>query len=206
MLPTNSTHVFQPLDVAVFAPMKKHWRKVMADWKKQSRSSKPLPKEIFPILLTKLVNSMQNLPDLLKSGFQTCGLHPLDRRQILMKLPQVPKQGAEQVSNEVVKGLLEEHRKVPEEKGKRGENYRKYKAGSALGAVDFVVDICEDDDPFADLVEEEEDFEVKEMVDLEDNDVDLEDEDEDEDEEVVKKTLLYMRKDVGWDMDEMLQL
>ena len=128
MLPTNSTHVFQPLDVAVFAPMKKHWRKVMADWKKQSRSSKPFPKEIFPILLTKLVNSMQNLPDLLKSGFQTCGLHPLDRRQILMKLPQAPKQGAEQVLDEVVKGLLEESiGRYPKRKVKGGKIYRNIK-------------------------------------------------------------------------------
>ena len=29
MLPTNSTHIFQPLDVVVFGPMKKVWRKVL---------------------------------------------------------------------------------------------------------------------------------------------------------------------------------
>jgi hypothetical protein len=29
----NATHLLQPLDVAVFAPLKKEWRKVLTAWK-----------------------------------------------------------------------------------------------------------------------------------------------------------------------------
>jgi hypothetical protein len=32
-LPENSTHILQPLDVAVFAPMKKRWRALITEWK-----------------------------------------------------------------------------------------------------------------------------------------------------------------------------
>lgn len=32
-LPTNSTHLTQPLDVAFFAPMKKKWSKIISQWK-----------------------------------------------------------------------------------------------------------------------------------------------------------------------------
>jgi hypothetical protein len=34
-LPENSTHMLQPLDVSVFAPMKKKWRQVLAEWKEE---------------------------------------------------------------------------------------------------------------------------------------------------------------------------
>ena len=33
--PENSTHLLQPLDVAVFAPVKKEWRKVLNAWKEE---------------------------------------------------------------------------------------------------------------------------------------------------------------------------
>lgn len=32
-LPENSTHLLQPLDVSVFAPMKRRWRQILGDWK-----------------------------------------------------------------------------------------------------------------------------------------------------------------------------
>jgi hypothetical protein len=34
-LPENSTHLLQPLDVAVFGPMKRRWREVLTAWKEQ---------------------------------------------------------------------------------------------------------------------------------------------------------------------------
>jgi hypothetical protein len=34
-LPENSTHLLQPLDVAVFAPMKRRWREVLTAWKEE---------------------------------------------------------------------------------------------------------------------------------------------------------------------------
>lgn len=34
-LPKNSTHLCQPLDVAVFGPLKRVWRDVLTEWKKR---------------------------------------------------------------------------------------------------------------------------------------------------------------------------
>ncbi len=34
-LPENSTHILQPLDVAVFATMKKRWRAIVTEWKEE---------------------------------------------------------------------------------------------------------------------------------------------------------------------------
>jgi hypothetical protein len=35
-LPENSTHILQPLDVAVFAPMNRYWREILSSWKNNS--------------------------------------------------------------------------------------------------------------------------------------------------------------------------
>jgi len=34
-LPENSTHLMQPLDVAVFGPMKRRWRHLLDQWKEE---------------------------------------------------------------------------------------------------------------------------------------------------------------------------
>jgi hypothetical protein len=34
-LPENSTHLLQPLDVSVFAPMKRKWREILSEWKEE---------------------------------------------------------------------------------------------------------------------------------------------------------------------------
>ena len=40
----NATHLIQPLDVCFFAPAKRHWRKILSQWRKESRSKGPIPK------------------------------------------------------------------------------------------------------------------------------------------------------------------
>ena len=57
-LPPNSTHLLQPLDVSFFAPMKRKWRAVLDNWRKESRRKGTIPKEQFPALLNKLCGSM----------------------------------------------------------------------------------------------------------------------------------------------------
>lgn len=57
-LPENATHLMQPLDVGVFAPMKRHWREILRDWKegcsRKGLHYATLPKTVcsFPILGT----------------------------------------------------------------------------------------------------------------------------------------------------------
>ena len=49
-LPENSTHLLQPLDVAVFAPVKKEWRQVLCNWKEEmtadGKNYATIPKQV----------------------------------------------------------------------------------------------------------------------------------------------------------------
>jgi hypothetical protein len=58
-LPENSTHLLQPLDVAVFGPMKRRWREVLTSWKEEcvrhGRNYATIPKHCFPGLLRQLL-------------------------------------------------------------------------------------------------------------------------------------------------------
>ena len=51
-LPPNSTHKTQPLDVAVFKPMKTAWKNILEKFKKgEGSNSSSIPKTMFPTLL-----------------------------------------------------------------------------------------------------------------------------------------------------------
>lgn len=87
LLPPNSTHLCQPLDLAYFSPLKTAWRKLLDEYKSKHRGS--IAKDIFPRKLKQVLeiiekNSAQNL----KSGFAASGIYPLDPYQVLKRLPQ----------------------------------------------------------------------------------------------------------------------
>lgn len=89
-LPPNSTHLTQPLDVAFFAPMKKAWRNILTKWKESSEGSKytTIPKDLLPTLLKELLSSLkENGEHNLKSGFEKCGIFPLNGEKLLERLP-----------------------------------------------------------------------------------------------------------------------
>uniref|UniRef100_A0A6P7GLK3 Uncharacterized protein LOC114340281 n=1 Tax=Diabrotica virgifera virgifera TaxID=50390 RepID=A0A6P7GLK3_DIAVI len=52
----NATHILQPADVSLFAPLKSKWKKVVFDWKK-ANNNKNLTKATFPFLLESTVQS-----------------------------------------------------------------------------------------------------------------------------------------------------
>lgn len=87
LLPANSTHLTQPLDVSVFRPMKRHWRQIVATHKQSNKTSN-ISKADFPGLLRKVLekassNDGQNI----RSGFRKCGISPLNRNEVLELLP-----------------------------------------------------------------------------------------------------------------------
>ena len=88
-LPSNSSHMTQPLDVAFFRPMKIAWRKIILQWKKgPGRKKATIPKDEFPRLIKELSNELaQNQCDNLKAGFKKCGISPLNKHKILGRLP-----------------------------------------------------------------------------------------------------------------------
>ncbi len=90
-LPENSTHIMQPLDVAVFGPMKRHcWKKVLSAWKEEcerkGENFATILKQVFPTLLRELLTSKDYGPAI-RSGFETTGLYPFSMEKALSKLP-----------------------------------------------------------------------------------------------------------------------
>ena len=81
----NATHLLQPLNVAVFRTLKLERRKILQDWRRDSRVKGSVPKNQFPILLAKLHNTLKS--DYLVAGFKASGLYPIDRNQVLKRLP-----------------------------------------------------------------------------------------------------------------------
>lgn len=84
-MPPASTHVCQPLDVAVFRTLKRSWRKILNCWRKESRCDSCIPKEQIPSLLRQLCDNLE--PGHIKSGFKATGIYPIDRSQVLKRLP-----------------------------------------------------------------------------------------------------------------------
>lgn len=86
LLPANATHLCQPLDVAYFRPLKMAWKRILLDWKKRHRGS--ITKEYFPQLLHKVLVSLKDTEKSnIIAGFRACGIVPLDRQQVLKRLP-----------------------------------------------------------------------------------------------------------------------
>lgn len=87
LLPPNSTHYTQPLDVVVFRPLKIKWRQTLNDWKEKNRGT--IPKDKFTRLLKKCIDDIgdENIEKNLKSGFRASGFTSVDREQILKRLP-----------------------------------------------------------------------------------------------------------------------
>lgn len=88
-LPSNSTHLTQPLDVSFFRPLKQSWRKILTNWKLgPGRKECSVPKHMFPRLLSQLLrdiapNSVENV----KAGFKKCGILPFDPLKVMDRLP-----------------------------------------------------------------------------------------------------------------------
>ena len=80
----------QPLDVAVFRTLKGHWRSILRKFKKTPHGWQyaALPKEEFPQLLKKLINTLNpTIAANLKSVFRKCGICPLNPQAMLSRIP-----------------------------------------------------------------------------------------------------------------------
>ncbi|XP_072384356.1 uncharacterized protein [Diabrotica undecimpunctata] len=101
-LPSNSTHICQPLDVSFFKPMKVSWRKVLTEFKLRHPKITGVPKDQFPSLLKKCLELMDQtiakteykcgdceksaIKRVLKNGFEACGMVPFDLNKVLSKI------------------------------------------------------------------------------------------------------------------------
>ena len=88
LLPPNTTDKTQPLDVAFFRPLKVHWRKIMEKYKLKFPYATGLNKSHFPGLLKQLMTCKElNEKKVLQSGFRACGIWPVNRNEVMKKLP-----------------------------------------------------------------------------------------------------------------------
>lgn len=86
LLPPNSTHLCQPLDLAFFSPLKTAWRKLLSEWKMKNRGA--VRKDQFPRLLKKALDAIEtNISANLKAGFKKSGIYPINKEEVLKCLP-----------------------------------------------------------------------------------------------------------------------
>lgn len=72
----NSTHFLQPMDVAVFHPLKNAWKKEVYNWRINNSATRLKRDNFCPLLDTVLKSSIKSTT--LKNGFRACGLFPFD--------------------------------------------------------------------------------------------------------------------------------
>ena len=68
LLPSNTTHILQPLDVGVYGPLKKAWKRILAEYKLKTRTGN-IGKVEFPKLLQQLWGRSFK-PEHLMGGFR----------------------------------------------------------------------------------------------------------------------------------------
>ncbi|XP_071055885.1 uncharacterized protein [Onthophagus taurus] len=71
-LPPHTTHVLQPLDVAIFKGLKTAWDKALCKWQRQNPRKK-IPKAEFTTILTKLSGEIPE--ESIKNGFKATGIY-----------------------------------------------------------------------------------------------------------------------------------
>jgi hypothetical protein len=78
----NSTHIAQPLDVAVFRPFKSSWQKHVQTFKanENQKKTKLDEKDFIKLLTSTIKDSMK--PELIQKSFRVTGLHPLNAQAI----------------------------------------------------------------------------------------------------------------------------
>lgn len=75
-LPSNCTHILQPLDVAVFGPLKKEWASAVRKWRLTADEER-LTKFNFALLLRQVMDNTVK-PETVVNGFRRCGLSPFN--------------------------------------------------------------------------------------------------------------------------------
>lgn len=152
-LPENSTHLLQPLDVAVFGPVKRRWREVLTNWKEQcgreGTNFATIPKQVFPRLLSMLLQ--KDFASSIRSGFESTGLFPVSLERALSKLPAEEREVESAIQQELLNTLqLMRYNPPANSRAKRPSNKEKLPAGHS-----YTCPVGEDEDEPSDGDEEE---------------------------------------------------
>ncbi|GAB0086561.1 uncharacterized protein DMENIID0001_006470 [Sergentomyia squamirostris] len=98
----NSTHITQPLDVAVFAPIKRRWKRVKRDWHKKERGYE-ICKFDVPEALADVIAGLDMKTNTI-SGFKRTGVYPFDENnvdytRIIRRIPDPVTAESEEIDN-----------------------------------------------------------------------------------------------------------
>ncbi|KAF0303204.1 hypothetical protein FJT64_019523 [Amphibalanus amphitrite] len=82
-LPPHTSHAIQPLDVAVFKPVKVAWAQILKRWQRESRLV-AVDKSVFPTLISQLWKELD--PVHAVAGFRGSGLFPVDAEKVRSRM------------------------------------------------------------------------------------------------------------------------
>lgn len=76
----NATHILQPMDVALFHPLKQIWKREVRNWRIQNNGKK-LMREHFTGLVDICIQEAAK-PQTIQNGFRKCGLYPFNANEV----------------------------------------------------------------------------------------------------------------------------
>lgn len=82
VLPAHSSHIYQPLDVCVYKPIKTTWKNILSEWYFGGNGS--VSKEVFPSLFNKVISVVKRSNAV--SGFEATGIYPFDPSKTIKKV------------------------------------------------------------------------------------------------------------------------
>lgn len=92
----NSTHILQPMDVAVFHPLKASWKQTVQQWRCENGAAKIKKEDFAPLMKTAFDSSIKK--ETVKNGFKCTGLLSLDVTEVnFFKLVNSSRQKAEKM-------------------------------------------------------------------------------------------------------------
>lgn len=137
LLPSNSTQLTQPLDVAFFGPLKKTWRRILTNYKVENPRQASLNKCHFPPLLKKVMDDINmGKKENVVSGFKATGIYPFNPQKLLRKVPEYSDVEENYSVDKVLLEYLKETRRPNEMK--RGKNKKlKVESGTSISKSDL---------------------------------------------------------------------
>lgn len=74
-LPPHTSHLLQPMDLAVFKPLKLEYDNAVIKWQRKHYGIK-MPKQVFSTIISRIWTEMDS--QVIRSGFQKGGIYPFD--------------------------------------------------------------------------------------------------------------------------------
>lgn len=169
-LPPNATDKMQPLDVGLFAPLKRIWRANLSEGRAKDPDFNPVQKTKFASELKKIM-ALLKTETIMPNAFAKCGLYPINKEKVLASLPSrlSSEAIAKHLDAELLK-TLEVRRYGAKEKKTRG---KKVPAGSSYTAPREAEEESASD-PETEMIDRDEHSSHEESLDVEEELPDLE--------------------------------